>query len=941
MEDDTMKDNCQWLLALRTFTTFLLPLCLLMFCTTTTHSQTSWTKYAGNPIMQPGQPGSWDDAEIYPGPVLFRDSVYHLWYIGQDGTDAWRYYRSGYARSTNGINWTKHPSPVVDVGVPGSWDSYDAEAGAVLYDGDRFKMWYNGYSTSAFNNQVGYATGMNETTWTKRANPVLSVSPDGSWDDAAVMWTAILRSSLPGGFRMWYAGWDGSKLADGTPSNYQIGYATATNETTWTKHPLNPVLMLGSPGQWDDARIHLPMVVADSAAGRYYMFYTGMNKATEVQRIGLATSSDGIAWTKYSGNPLLGPGPSGSWDGRSLVLGGVIMVRDTFRLWYTGLDASGTTRIGYATSPRNLHSVLRVPSQYSTIQAAINAAVYGDTVLVSDGTYYENIRFKGKKIVVASTYITTGDTLHISNTIIDGSHATNPDSGSVVYFVNGEDTTSVLCGFTITGGTGTKIAKWTSLEGGGVLCYESGARLTKNIITGNVLYDNLDRYGLFGAGVSADGTGGEVLLMEGNLVTANSGTSTAHSASGGGVGGLSINIILRQNVITYNVLLTQTTTLWAAGGGVYTEQGSLFADGNLIARNKALCPAAIGGYLGSGGGVFCEAVTLDFRNNRVIGNVAQSSASIRAVGGGLVIYADNPSEHRNCSITGNYFSLNQALGGSAASGGGIDLFNEGAVVQNNIIVRNKASVGGGIGIHGIVNANPVLINNTLAFNSTFGGGSGGGISCDGNGWNPIVLNTIVWGDTGAQEIGLLNGSQVRVQYSDISGGYTGTGNLNADPRFVISDSLYNLQSASPCIGRGIDSLQIGGVWYRAPAWDFAGRPRHRPLGPQSIDMGAQEEQITVDVESQELAPVSFMLDQNFPNPFNPSTTIRYGLPHKTTVQMTVFNTLGQQVAVLQNGEQEAGYHEVRFDGTGLSSGVYFYRLRAGDFVETRKLLLLR
>jgi len=88
-------------------------------------------------------------------------------------------------------------------------------------------------------------------------------------------------------------------------------------------------------------------------------------------------------------------------------------------------------------------------------------------------------------------------------------------------------------------------------------------------------------------------------------------------------------------------------------------------------------------------------------------------------------------------------------------------------------------------------------------------------------------------------------------------------------------------------------------------------------------------------------PPSYALEQNYPNPFNPSTTIRYGLSLTSEVTLTVFNTLGQQVALLQNGEQEAGYHEVRFDGSGLSSGVYFYRLRAGDFVQTRKLLLMK
>ena len=87
-------------------------------------------------------------------------------------------------------------------------------------------------------------------------------------------------------------------------------------------------------------------------------------------------------------------------------------------------------------------------------------------------------------------------------------------------------------------------------------------------------------------------------------------------------------------------------------------------------------------------------------------------------------------------------------------------------------------------------------------------------------------------------------------------------------------------------------------------------------------------------------PSEYAISQNYPNPFNPSTTIRYGLPQWSQVTLTVFNTLGQQVAVLQNGEQEAGYHEVKFDANGLSSGVYFYRLSAGEFVQTKKLLLV-
>ncbi len=88
-------------------------------------------------------------------------------------------------------------------------------------------------------------------------------------------------------------------------------------------------------------------------------------------------------------------------------------------------------------------------------------------------------------------------------------------------------------------------------------------------------------------------------------------------------------------------------------------------------------------------------------------------------------------------------------------------------------------------------------------------------------------------------------------------------------------------------------------------------------------------------------PEAIVLNQNYPNPFNPSTTIRYGLPIRSHVTLAVFNTLGQQVALLQNGEQEAGYHEVKFDGNSLSSGVYFYRMQTENFVQSRKLLLVR
>lgn len=88
-------------------------------------------------------------------------------------------------------------------------------------------------------------------------------------------------------------------------------------------------------------------------------------------------------------------------------------------------------------------------------------------------------------------------------------------------------------------------------------------------------------------------------------------------------------------------------------------------------------------------------------------------------------------------------------------------------------------------------------------------------------------------------------------------------------------------------------------------------------------------------------PASFSLDQNFPNPFNPTTTIKYELPSPSVVRLSVYDILGQEVSLLVNDRKDAGLHEVKFDGSRLASGAYLYRLTAGSIVQTRKLLLVR
>jgi hypothetical protein len=97
---------------------------------------------------------------------------------------------------------------------------------------------------------------------------------------------------------------------------------------------------------------------------------------------------------------------------------------------------------------------------------------------------------------------------------------------------------------------------------------------------------------------------------------------------------------------------------------------------------------------------------------------------------------------------------------------------------------------------------------------------------------------------------------------------------------------------------------------------------------------------TTSVETGQQAPTTYALRQNYPNPFNPSTTISYSLPKSATVTLKIFNALGQEIASLVNERKEAGYYQATWNANA-PSGVYFYRLQAGEFAETRKLVLVK
>jgi len=107
------------------------------------------------------------------------------------------------------------------------------------------------------------------------------------------------------------------------------------------------------------------------------------------------------------------------------------------------------------------------------------------------------------------------------------------------------------------------------------------------------------------------------------------------------------------------------------------------------------------------------------------------------------------------------------------------------------------------------------------------------------------------------------------------------------------------------------------------------------------EAGGSDSIFITDILADYQVPTEYSLSQNFPNPFNPITNINYSVPMRNNVELVIFNTLGEKIRILVNEVKNAGNYNVTFDASNLPSGVYFYRISAGEFIQTKKLLLLK
>jgi hypothetical protein len=273
-------------------------------------------------------------------------------------------------------------------------------------------------------------------------------------------------------------------------------------------------------------------------------------------------------------------------------------------------------------------NIITVPTDYGTLQTAIDSSADGDTVVALPGTYYENINFRGKKIMLTSLFYLSNDTTFISSTIINGSQPLQADTGSCVLIISGEDSTTVLQGFTITGGSGTK---WldehgagTYREGGGILIQYSSPVIRYNVIINNSATNTT---GVSGAG------GGGLRIGDCNPKILNNVISYNQGRYGPGIVLNYTGCVIKNNLIAYNF----GGQSYNGGGAVWANSNPLSGNPKIIENNTIFSNHATTGT----GGILSMGSSVIVRNNILWRNTSPNNSQVFTAGGtATVTYSD-------------------------------------------------------------------------------------------------------------------------------------------------------------------------------------------------------------------------------------------------------------------------------------------------------------
>ena len=278
------------------------------------------TAYESNPILGPGEPGSWDALGVNTPDIIFDDSIFFLFYSGSrvPGNIA-----IGVALSSDGYHFSKvEHNPVLAPDKTG-FDAYSVGASKVVKDDSIWIMYYNALEIAGFNPgpYIGRAEAAHPTgPWIRSEMPVMTTGKKGEWDDGFVIPSSVIILEN-GNYLMYYLGGrDYYPLKD-----IYLGMAMSADGIKWRKyndaqtkdHPFvesDPVLFNGKGDAWDNGVVWLADV--KETGQEFSMYYTGIKANGEEFAIGFATSPDGIHWEKYGRNPVFtakdDPYPGGS-----------------------------------------------------------------------------------------------------------------------------------------------------------------------------------------------------------------------------------------------------------------------------------------------------------------------------------------------------------------------------------------------------------------------------------------------------------------------------------------------------------------------------------------------------------------------------------------------------------------------------------------------------
>ena len=340
---------------------------LFSFQYLTLSAQIYFSDLTNHPVLSYGQSGEWDDAVVWNPAVVKDGDTLRMWYTGHNES-IWTESTTGnigFAWSVDGYTWNKpFSNPVLKDDL--DWEGGKLFGCAVIKDGNTLKMWYGAewIRTPASHDisvsrKIGYAESFDGITWFKQAEPVMETGLGSDWDSDYIVPHTVIK--VGNEYKMWF--WAGRP---GFPTKVesfpQIGLATSPDGINWTKYDnpatteapysnSDPVLLVGPATDWDAHRVIDPIVLLTNSG--YEMWYTGLKgpiTANTEQKIGYATSTDGITWDKWPDNPILED--SFKW-GKGIYGGTVLKFDESYHFWFACFHTPPTQarpQIGYAKS---------------------------------------------------------------------------------------------------------------------------------------------------------------------------------------------------------------------------------------------------------------------------------------------------------------------------------------------------------------------------------------------------------------------------------------------------------------------------------------------------------------------------------------------------------------------------------------------------------------